>query len=236
MKNLILITSIIDCPDTFLKYPVKSEYDIRTHSIRSVYSRNERFEQTKNTIKLCKEKIPNCKILIVECTDLRNQEYDFFTKNSDFLLNLYKNEKEKSKIYSDSKGLGESTMTINAINFILKENIDFDNVFKISGRYQLNDNFDYTQYENNKCVVRIQKTPNFWQNHDFVFTCLYKLHKNYLIEFRNHLINNMCQFKKNEEYETICCYFFMLNTDIYINLKMLGITCFIAPTGCIEYQ
>jgi hypothetical protein len=236
MKNLVLITSIIDTPNTFLKYPVKSHHDIRTHSIRSVYSRNERFEQTKNTIKLCKEKIPNCKILIVECTDLTNHEYNFFTKNSHFLLNLYNNEKEKNKIYSDSKGLGESTMTINAINFILKENIDYDNIFKISGRYQLNDYFNYILYENDKCVVRIEKTTNFWQNHHFVYTFLYKLHKNYLIDFRNHLINNMCQFKKNEEYETICCYFFMSNTDIYINLKILGITCYIAPTGSIEYK
>jgi hypothetical protein len=127
-------------------------------------------------------------------------------------------------------------MTINAINFIIKQNIDFENIFKISGRYQLNEHFNYEQYENDKCVVRIEKSANFWQNNYFVCTCLYKLHKNYFIEFRNHLINNMCQFKKNEEYETICCYFFMLNNEIYVNLKTLGITCYIAPTGNVEFK
>ena len=59
MDNLVLITSIINTPKTPLSYS----------KIRSVYTRNERFEQTKKTIESIKEKIPNHKILIVECTD-----------------------------------------------------------------------------------------------------------------------------------------------------------------------
>ena len=58
--NLVLITSVVCTPNIPLSY-------INT---RSCYTHDERFEQTKKTIKTIKEKIPNLKIFIVECSDL----------------------------------------------------------------------------------------------------------------------------------------------------------------------
>ena len=56
MNNLVLITSIINTPQNPLSYS----------NIRSVFTREERFNDTKETIKSIKEKIPYCKIMIVE--------------------------------------------------------------------------------------------------------------------------------------------------------------------------
>tara|TARA_B110000208_G_C11756952_1_gene425495 strand:+ start:1233 stop:1397 length:165 start_codon:yes stop_codon:yes gene_type:complete len=53
MINLILITSIINTPNKPLSYS----------KIRSVFTRKERFEQTKKTIQSIKEKIPEYKII-----------------------------------------------------------------------------------------------------------------------------------------------------------------------------
>jgi len=62
MNNITLITSIINISSNPLSYT----------NIRSVYTREERFIQTKNTIKTVREKIANNKILLVECSLLND--------------------------------------------------------------------------------------------------------------------------------------------------------------------
>jgi len=71
--NIILITSIINTPNTPLSY-------IKT---RSIYTREERFEQTKRTIKTIREKIPDNKIMLVECSQLTDSEADYLRENTD---------------------------------------------------------------------------------------------------------------------------------------------------------
>jgi hypothetical protein len=55
MKNLVLITSVICIENKPLSYT----------NVRSIYSHQERFEQTKKTIETIREKIPNAKIFVV---------------------------------------------------------------------------------------------------------------------------------------------------------------------------
>ena len=90
MANLTLITSIINTPNTPLSYT----------NVRSIYTKDERFEQTKKTIQTVKEKIPNAKIFIVECSNLTQEQNEYFTQNSDYFLNLINDEQKKSNIYS----------------------------------------------------------------------------------------------------------------------------------------
>ena len=158
---------------------------------RSFYTPEERFEQTKKTIETIKDKIPDCKIFIVECSDLSENEHNYFIKNSDYFLNLINNESAKEDIYSYSKSLGEGTMTIYAIEYIIQNNIQFENFFKISGRYWLSDTFDYKKFDNKNCVIR-----HYCQNSG-TFTALYKLpslsivenYKNFLLKKRDDMIN-----------------------------------------------
>ena len=94
MNNLVLITSVICTPNTPLSYI----------SVRSVYSHEERFEQTKRTIESVKQKIPNLKILIVECSNLSFDQEDYLKKNSDYFLNLYNDEKiSNNSIFTSSE-------------------------------------------------------------------------------------------------------------------------------------
>jgi len=76
MNNLILITSVINTPNTPLSYT----------NTRSVFSRQDRFEQTKKTIKSVREKLSNSKIIIVECSDFNEEENNYFKENCDYKL------------------------------------------------------------------------------------------------------------------------------------------------------
>ena len=87
--NVVLIPSIINTPNLPLSYS----------AVRSVYSRNERFEQLKRTIQTVKNKIPNIFIILVECTQLTKEEEDYLSYQIDLLVNLYKNEEVRDIIY-----------------------------------------------------------------------------------------------------------------------------------------
>ena len=128
---------------------------------RSIYTHQERFEQTKKTIQSIREKIPIVKIFIVECSNLDDEQNEYLKNNCDYFLNLINQPDKVENIYSISKALGEGTMTIEAINYIKENNIEFDNLFKITGRYWLSNNFNYKNFENNNIIVHyIQNNIN----------------------------------------------------------------------------
>lgn len=169
MINLVLITSVIKTPNTRLSY---------SYGNRSVYSHQERFEQTKVTISSIRENIPNLKILIIECSDLNKEEEEYFIKNSDYFINLYGSECLREKIYSISKSLGEGTMTTIALKYMINNNIKFDNLFKISGRYWLSDTFNYGNFNNNNIVIKYfdgYQIEKYRYKHKCVITSLYKI-------------------------------------------------------------
>jgi hypothetical protein len=169
MDNLVLITSVINTPNKPLSYT----------NTRSVFSRKERFEQTKQTIQSIKAKIPNNKILLVECTDFNEEEKLYFEKECDYILNLWNNKELHSTIFGISKALGEGTLTIQAILYIKENNICYNNLIKISGRYWLNDNFDYAIFNNQSIIFRkpdglatstvLYKIPNYIQDPLYTF-------------------------------------------------------------------
>lgn len=220
MNNLILITSIIKTPNIYLSY-----------AVRSIYSHQERFEQTKLTIKIIREKIPNSKILIIECSDLNKEEEDYFINNSDYFINIYGSEILREKIYSISKSLGEGTMTIIALKYIISNKLVFDNLFKISGRYWLSDNFNYNNFNNNKIVIKYIE-----DNINNVFTGLYKLPYNYISTFESFLIKNIYKMENNIGYEVLFAQFInyickpKYTTDI-INHKIIGLCGYVSVSN-----
>ena len=170
MNNLVLITSVICIENKPLSYT----------NIRSVYSHKERFEQTKKTIQSIREKIPNSKIFVVECSNLNEDMTKYLVQNSDYFLNLYEDETIRSNTNGLSKSLGEGTMTIEAFKYIENKKIMFDNFFKITGRYWLSDNFNYNNFNNDDIVIHYINGDR-----DNTCTSLYKLHKINVEEFMN---------------------------------------------------
>ena len=68
-----------------------------------MYNRNERFEQTKKTIQSVKEKLPNIKIMIVECSNFNEEENNYFKENCDYILNLWEKKELHNNIFGTSK-------------------------------------------------------------------------------------------------------------------------------------
>jgi hypothetical protein len=199
MNNLVLITSVINTPNKPLSYS----------KIRSIFTRNERFNDTKKTIKTIKDKIPNLKIMLVECSDLTIDELSYFNEQCDYILNLYEYKELHNNIFGLSKSLGEGTMTIKALEYIEENQLQFDNLFKISGRYWLSDIFDYNNF-NNKLYV-FKKIRNNIEN---IFTALYKIPFNKHIFLKKFLIENLNKMKQKIGFEIL---FGKLLKDIEFN-------------------
>ena len=222
MKNLVCITSVIHTPNIPLSYT----------NTRSVYTWSERFEQTKKTISTIREKIPDSKIFLVECSELTDTETNYFENNVDYLLNLYENETLRNKIYSKSKSLGEGIQTIKSIEYIIEKNIQFENYIKISGRYWITDNFIYKNIDNNKITVQIMDKEN-------VVTFFYKIPQLILSEYLFFLKSLECfqYFVNCVGYEVLFKIFIdkmNVNKNIEIlDVKPIGITGNISVDGVL---
>lgn len=199
MKNLVLITSVINTPNNPLSYS----------NIRSIFTREERFFDTKKTIESVKKFIPNCSIILVECSEFNIDEINYFNTNVDIIINLWNFKELHHDIFGISKSLSEGTMTIKALEFIQENNIIFDNFFKISGRYYLNNNFNYEFYLNNYSIFK--KINNCSFN---ILTVLYKLSNNSTKLLLNYLYNSKEKMTKCVGYEIIFGEFIKEITDL----------------------
>ena len=211
MNNIVLITSIIKPPNTLLSY-----------GVRSVYTPQQRFEQTKLTIQSI-EKIPGAKIIMIECSELTQAESNFFIQNTTYFINLYDNIDLRNNIYSRSKSLGEGTMTICALNFLITNNINYDNLIKISGRYYLSEYFDINKFNNNKIVIKYIDN-----NINNVFTCLYKIPKKYVEQLKNFLQYNYNNMLNCIGYECLFAVFIKTIPEIPININPIGVKGYIS--------
>ena len=186
--NVVLIPSIINTPNLPLSYS----------DVRSVFTRKERFIQLQKTIESVKKKIPNNYIVVVECTDLNKEETEYLSFNIDLLVNVYKNEEAREIIYSPSKSYGEGTMTLLGLKSLLRRKIEWKNLFKITGRYWLGEEFKFEKYNNShnviKCIDDDKKN---------LYTCFYKLNKIAVVRWYYYLTKQDDEFKKNTNFEII---------------------------------
>jgi len=218
VKNIILITSIIHTPNQPLSY---------WHT-RSIYDPNTRFEQTKRTIASIREKMQEDYIIIlVECSPLSEEESEYLTANVDVMLNLYDDIELRQNIHSLSKSLGEATMTMEAFKFL--KNVEYENLFKVTGRYWLSDRFQYEHFNHDKSVVRFIKDDTTCG-----CTSLYKLNHKHSILWDIHLQNSLEQLLDCRSYENIFADFMRQNNpDEYIAIGHIGISGTWAPDGTI---
>lgn len=208
--NLVIITSVINVPNVPLSYS----------NVRSVFTREERFDQTKISIESVKKFIPNSRILLVECTDFIQDEKEYFENTCDYVVNLWNNKELHKYIFGRSKSAGEGMMTIEGLTFILKNNMVFESLFKLSGRYWINDKFDYSIFSNTKSVFK-----KINGNNNNISTVFYKLTYIDVYKLLEFLKKSVDLFLKNIGYEIIFGYFIksiFQNTCIYDNIGISG--------------
>ena len=122
----------------------------------SVFSTEERYKQTLDTIKSIRENIENSYIILCENSPISSNIKEELTLLVDKFISLYDNEIFYSKIspisYKNGKSIGELYQMLNCIEVIIK--LDYDIFFKISGRYKLTNKFDLNKFNNNKINFR----------------------------------------------------------------------------------
>ena len=120
-----------------------------------VYSPEERTAQTIATLKNINERVPNAKIVVMECggTPPTDDQLKLLVQHSDYLLNFSKDPDVQAIYVSDNWDLVKNSTEIMCFARALRECAergvfaDVDRVHKMSGRYILNNDFNLDIYE-----------------------------------------------------------------------------------------
>jgi len=156
----------------------------------SAFKSEERFQQTLDTIQSIKDKVPDAYILIYEGSETSiKQEYkDKFIEQSDLFLefgndpymkSLYENLHRDPNKFTFVKSMLECRCLELVLEHMMEHNIfnDVTRVFKLSGRYQLNEYFDINDYKTrfltNKYVMKYYDYEERFENIENIYSLLY---------------------------------------------------------------
>ena len=215
-QNLVIITSVLNCVNTPLSY----------YHTRSIFSVKERYKHTLKSIETIKKNIPNVQIMICECSDLSNYEsYESDIRNKvNYYYNFYNISDIREAVESRFKGLGEAKIMIKALD-IVKDRREclYKNIFKLSGRYYLNQNFKYEMFDTKKSNF------TYWDNSIYSFcTIFYKIHVDDISAFKIALHNSLNELYNNNSIEQ--CLYKYFNKYVKTCEKM-NVSGFLATEG-----
>ena len=146
---------------------------IITSAIHTSYgkcSTEERIEQTRETIKSIETYAPGSSMVIIDCGEKSAEENMFacelidYTKNEEIQYHLQKYLQMNIDLEPDI--IIKSMLEIMMFSDYLK-NItgSYDRIFKISGRYRLNSNFNYNNHletKNKVFILKPKQSPHFY--------------------------------------------------------------------------
>ena len=221
-KNLVIITSVINCVKDKLSY-------IDT---RSVFSVKERYKQTLKSIESIREKMPQCLIFFCECSNMKeNESYESYEKNImekvDYYSNLYSIETIRNAVNSEYKGYGEASMLLKAFDVVrdLEKGNELlvKNIFKLSGRYFLNQEFKLELFDN------FYNNYVYWDNStSSLCSIFYKINSSHINLFKECLEKSLIELQNNSSIEM--CMYKYFNSELKI-LDKLNVSGFLATEG-----
>lgn len=169
MKFLFLVGSA-------LKHFQESEF--------SAFTEQQRFEQTLETIRCVREKVPTSYIILFECSyaSISKKHKEILQEKCDLCLNfsnepviqaIYENIENRPELITYGKSLLETRGLLNTLHYIRENNVfsDSQRVFKLTGRYLLNEHFDINDYkskflEERYVIKRYEYLPQEAENYD----------------------------------------------------------------------
>ena len=206
-KNLIIITSIINPVNNPLSYT----------KIRTIFSPQQRYEQLLKTIISIKNYIPNYFIVLLECSDGIEKFEGHLKEITDKYINYNKDTQIKNYVDGKYKSLGEWSQLTKFINNEPLEN--YNSLIKISGRYFLNDKFNYELFDNDKNIFR------FYKEHNMISTRLYKISKKNLFEYIKKMNNFEAKLQSGLSIEEV------ITQELeYEKVENIGVSGYIAVT------
>lgn len=167
---------------------------------RSIYTKDERYNQTFDTIASIRKYIPNSFIILYDNSHFTHDEYHAIKNVVDCFVNIHNNDVlNKMTNNSIHKVFGEISQTNMILTYIRTyyKDMKIHNLFKITGRYIIDERFNYEQYDNDKSI--------FKRNEDildraYYFTCFYKIGRSE-IEFYHEALDELYQDIQHNCYE-----------------------------------
>jgi hypothetical protein len=137
----------------------------------SAFTEEQRFQQTLKTIECIRKKVPTSYIVLFECsyTSISDEYQEVLKSKCDLFLNfhnesglqiIYENINQRPELITYGKSLLETRGLLNTLDYIKNHNIfsDSQRVFKLTGRYLLNDDFNIDDYKSkfleNRYVIK----------------------------------------------------------------------------------
>jgi len=215
-KNIVFISSKVIVSTNKFDYS----------SSRSIYTTEERYEQTLRTIDSIRQYIPNSYVILFDNSEFDEPQYSVLNEKCDLFLNVCNDidiyEYTNNKIY---KLYGELAQTAYVLKYI-RENLGhlkFDNFFKISGRYWINESFNYSDYVNDNNIFK--RKPDVTDRR-YYYTSFYKISNKKFRAFVDLIVGMFNDSKNHNEFDGYDWEVLLskkLNYD-FIELPNLGIT------------
>jgi hypothetical protein len=149
--------------------------------------------------------------------------------------NIFINHNDKTLDYhtnvSEIKAIAELCQVKYALCVIKNYNIKFNNFFKITGRYIINNNFVYDMYAKTFKNENIFKKNNSIKDRLYYYTCFYKISQNNFNEYIdkvNELYNELVLKLYENIYNTIDLEFLLPSQLQFKEIDDLGITQYIS--------
>lgn len=128
-----------------------------------IFDSNIRLQQTLHTISSVKNKCPNAKIVLIEMAGLplTDEQKDKLSEVTDRIISFSDDPNVKEIFKIDNWDIVKSATEMlcfgHVLNMIADEPsyVKIDRIFKLSGRYYLNDDFDISYYEHPSILDKI---------------------------------------------------------------------------------
>lgn len=203
MGDCIIITSIVETTELPLYYS----------KVRSLYSHQERFEQTLETIESIRKYMPSTDIILVECS--RPSTYmEKLAEKVDQFINLEYNEVINNGTH---KGNGEVYLLLHAISKLKKA---YTNIYKISGRYVLLPLFTKSVWDRSDSITAC--TSDRYGMNNSIHTFFYKIPSKNMNEFIQILYGYL-QANSTMSVDIAIENFFAINLTNITRLETIGI-------------
>ena len=200
---------------------------VRDHT---VFSTNQRKDQTLHTIATVREKIPNSYIVMIEGGHMDQSEETTFKGLVDYLF--------RTDVMQYPKSPGEATLLhryLTSDHF--KSLKDVESVSKLSGRYYLNDDFHWDNLPQDKSIITF--VPIAWSGRPVYNTRYYRIPSKHLSNF----IQGLERYLKSKEAlmahpDIEHCFYshnIIVHTEVYCP-KPLGVCGLITGTNELVYD
>ena len=156
---------------------------------RSIYTAEERFDDTLVTISSIKENLNNPIIVLIDNSELNDEMNNKLHENVSYFIDRKAVNNIRNIDYftdnSPCKGTGEMLQFTLALKYIKDKISDTEkyNIFKITGRYRVTPGFDINPFINDKFVFKKNKLLEPSGISDYYYTCFYKFSGIYIDTF-----------------------------------------------------